>query len=83
MIRYIFRFIPLLFSVLITFFSTFEDNAARLELDIAEQPERIAQLEQAYLNGEIPPVDEASFFDGDLNTELEAGLKFNEIAPHF
>ena len=80
MIRYIFRFIPLLFSILITFFSAFEDNAARLELDIAEQPERIAQLEQAYLNGEIPPVDEASFFDGDLNAELEAGLKFNEIA---
>ena len=78
--RYIFRFIPLLISIIITFFSTLGDNAARMELDIAEQTERIAQLEQAYESGEISPIDEASFFDGDLNAELEAGIKFNEIA---
>ncbi|MBQ3499041.1 MAG: hypothetical protein IJA87_07945 [Clostridia bacterium] len=80
MIRYIFRFIPLLISIIITFGSTFADGAAQLEIDIAEQTERIAQLEQAYNNGEIPPVDETSFFNGDLNSELEAGIKFNELA---
>ncbi len=78
--RYLLRFISLLISIIITFSSTFGDNAARLELDIAEQAERISQLEQAYLNGEIPPVDESSFFDGNLSTELEAGVKFNELA---
>ncbi len=80
MIRYIFRFIPLLISIIITFFSTFGESSNQLQLDIAEQIDRIAALEQSYSNGEIPPVDEASFFDGDLNAELEAGLKFNEIA---
>ena len=80
MIRYIFRFVPLLISIIITFGSTLADGAAQLEIDIAEQTERIAQLEQAYNNGEIPPVDETSFFNGDLNSELEAGIKFNELA---
>ena len=80
MIRYIFRFIPLLLSLIITFFSSFGENAAYLEADRNEQAERISRLEQSYLNGEIPPVDEASFFNGDLNAELEAGIKFNELA---
>lgn len=80
MIRYIFRFIPLLLSIIITFFSSFGENAAYLEADRNEQAERISRLEQSYLNGEIPPVDEASFFNGDLNAELEAGIKFNELA---
>lgn len=80
MIRYIFRFIPLLLSIIITFFSSFGENAAYLEADRNEQTERISRLEQSYLNGEIPPVDEASFFNGDLNAELEAGIKFNELA---
>ncbi len=80
MIRYIFRFIPLLLSIIITFSSSFGENAAYLEADRNEQTERISRLEQSYLNGEIPPVDEASFFNGDLNSELEAGIKFNELA---
>lgn len=80
MIRYIFRFIQLLLSIIITFFSSFGENAAYLEADRNEQAERISRLEQSYLNGEIPPVDEASFFNGDLNAELEAGIKFNELA---
>lgn len=80
MIRYIFRFIPLLLSIIITFFSSFGENAAYLEADRNEQAERISRLEQSYLNGEIPPVDEASFFNGDLNAELETGIKFNELA---
>jgi len=79
-LRYIFRFIPLLISIIITFSSTFSDGSVQLEIDIAEQSERMAQLEQAYLNGEIESVDEAAFFDGDLGAELEAGIKFNEIA---
>lgn len=80
MLRYIFRFIPVLLSIIISFVSVFSQSSEQLELDIAEQPVRIAELEQAYLNGEIPPVNEADFFDGDLAAELADGLKFNEIA---
>lgn len=80
MIKYIFRFIPLLVSVVVSFVSVFGESAEQLSVDIAEQPLRIAELEQAYLNGEIPPVNEADFFDGDLAAELDAGLKFNEIS---
>ncbi|MBQ5823335.1 MAG: hypothetical protein IIW48_00845 [Clostridia bacterium] len=80
MFRYIFRFIPTLLTIIISFVSVFGQSAEQLELDIAEQVTRIAELEQAYLNGEIPPVNEADFFDGDLAAELDAGLKFNEIS---
>ncbi len=80
MIRYIFRLIPLLISIIVSFISVFGESAEQLNIDIAEQPLRIAELEQAYLNGEIPPVNEAVFFDGDLAAELAAGLKFNEIS---
>lgn len=80
MIRYIVRLIPLLLSIVFTFFSIFGESAEQLELDIAEQPARIAALEEAYANGEIPPVNEADFFDGDLAAELDAGIKFNELS---
>ena len=39
----------------------------------------IEALEKAYANGEIAPVDRNAFFDGDLQAELDAGLKFNEL----
>ncbi len=79
MIKYIFRFIPLVISTLVAFFSVFSASLESLETDIFAQAERIAALEQAYENGDIKPVDEASFFDGDLEAELEGGLKFNEL----
>ncbi len=80
MLRYIIRFIPLLISVIVLFFGVFEESAEQLKIDIAEQPERITALEEAYRNGEIPSVNESDFFNGDLSAELDAGLKFNEIA---
>ncbi len=73
------RFLPALISTAITFVSLFSVNTPRLEADINGQIERIAVLEKAYANGEIAPVDEASFFAGDLNAELESGIKFNEM----
>ncbi len=80
MFRYIARFIPLIICVIFNFVSVFGESTEQLNADIAEQPARIAELEKAYAAGEIAPVDEASFFDGDLNAQLDAGLKFNEIA---
>ncbi|MBR4049991.1 MAG: hypothetical protein IKK09_05800 [Clostridia bacterium] len=78
-IKYPFRFIPLLVSVLVLAFSLSEVSNARLAVEIEEQIRRIESLEQSYLNGEIAPVDRNAFFNGDLQAELDAGLKFNEL----
>ncbi len=79
MIKYILKFIPLLLSTVLTFCSLFSANYDRLQSDIEEQKTRIASLEQAYQNGEIAPVDEAVFFDGNLEEALADGIKFNEL----
>lgn len=78
-IRYIVRLIPLIVSTLSLFFSLPSVGAERLAVEIEEQKSRIAALEQAYENGEITPVDQSVFFDGDLQAELNGGIKFNEL----
>ena len=77
---YIVKFFPALISTAITFVSLFSVNSARLGEEITEQVQRLDALSKAYASGEIAPVDEASFFDGDLNAELASGLKFNELS---
>lgn len=79
-LRYIVRFIPAFISTLVAFVSVFSAAPVRLEEEIAEQKSRITALESAYASGEIASVDEASFFAGELDAELEAGIKFNEIS---
>lgn len=79
MIKYIFKFIPLLLSTVITFFSMISVNYERLEYEIEEQKTRIASLEKAYQSGEIPAVDQEAFFDGNLEEALNGGIKFNEL----
>lgn len=79
-LKYPIKFFPALVSLIVAFVSLFPASLARLDEDIAEQVSRIAALEQAYENGEIAPVDEASFFAGDLAAEFEAGIKFNELS---
>ncbi len=76
----IFRFFPALFSVLFALGSVFSASLESLEADAAAQVDRIGELVQAYSSGEIEPVDENSFFEGDLDAELEAGIKFNEMS---
>jgi len=78
-IKYIVKFIPLVISTLVLFFSLPSVGAERLETEINEQVERIAALETAYENGEIEPVDQSEFFNGDLKEELKNGIKFNEL----
>lgn len=56
------------------------DGYDRAEADKAAQIERIAQLESAYANGEMPKINEANFVAGDLNKALENGVKFNELS---
>ena len=79
MLKYIFRFIPLLLSTLFTFFSMIPAGFEKLEADISGQVERITQLEQSYNSGDVDSVDELSFFDGDLEKEIKNGLKFNDL----
>ena len=79
MVKYVFRFIPLVISTIIAFCSAFPASLEVLEDDIALQAQRIAALEQAYENGEIEPIDESVFFDGNLEEEIANGLKFNEL----
>ncbi len=78
-VRYVLRFIPLLVSTVVVFCSLPSAGAERLAVEIEEQKTRIAALEQAYEEGEIQPVDQSAFFNGDLQAELENGLKFNEL----
>lgn len=79
MIKYVLRFIPLLISIVIAVVSMFPASLELLEEDIVAQTQRIVELEEAYANGEIMPVDETEFFNGNLESELENGLKFNEL----
>ena len=74
------RFVPALFATVIAFSSVFSASLETLEADKAEQVSRIAALEQAYMSGEIAPVDENGIYDGDLAEALESGIKFNELS---
>ncbi len=77
--KFLTEIISLLLAIVSGTVSLFPANLDRLEVEKQEQIERIAQLEDAYLNGEIAPVDESSFFYGDLEKELSNGIKFNEL----
>ncbi len=73
------KLISVLLSLFTGFIAIFPSGLDRLEVDKSEQVERIAQLEKDYASGKISPVDEASFFSGDLEAELQNGIKFNEM----
>ncbi|MBE6820053.1 MAG: hypothetical protein E7516_03280 [Ruminococcaceae bacterium] len=79
-IRRIVGFVPSLISLITAFFTVLSVNTELFETDKINQINRIEALEQAYENGEILPVDEASFFDGNLEEELKAGMKLNEVS---
>lgn len=74
------RFFPAIFSVVIAFVSVFPSSLESLDEDAAMQVKRIGELVQSYSSGEVAPVDEGSIFEGDLDAELEAGIKFNEMS---
>lgn len=76
----IIRWVPALFATVIAFVSVFPASLERLDEEIEVQINRINELEQAYISGEIAPVDENSFFSGNLSEALESGVKFNEMS---
>mgnify|MGYP003302218251 CR=1 FL=1 len=73
-------FIPSLISLITVLFTLLSVGTELFERDKISQLSRMEALDQAYKNGEIASVDEASFFEGDLEAELEAGMKFNEVS---
>ncbi len=73
-------FIPSLISLITVLFTLLSVGTELFERDKISQLSRMEALEQAYKNGDIASVDEASFFEGDLEAELEAGMKFNEVS---
>lgn len=76
----IIRWVPALLSAVVALVSMFPASLEKLEEDIASQVKYVNELEQAYSNAEIAPVDESAIFAGDLAAELEAGIKFNEMS---
>ena len=68
------------FVALALLIPTFVQSKEHISEDIAWQKEHIAALEQAYADGEIAPVDEASFFDGDLQATLDSGIHFDKLS---
>lgn len=68
------------FVALALLIPTFIQSARHLPEDIAWQKEHLAALEKAYANGEIAPVDEASFFDGDLQAALDSGIHLDKLS---
>ncbi len=78
-IKFLTKLMAALMSVFTGFLGIFPANLDRLEVEKAEQVQRLEQLKESYSKGAISPVDESSFFDGDLQAELQKGIKFNEL----
>ncbi len=74
------RILCLLLSCLFLLFADIRAGREQRISDRLEQAQRIEALEQQYAAGEIPPVDEASFYDGDLKKDLADGIRFNELS---
>ncbi len=77
--EFITTYMSVLLSLVMGFFAIFPANSDRLEQDITEQTERIAQLEKDYSDGKITQLNEDDFYYGDLNKDLADGIKFNEL----
>ena len=72
--------VSLLVATVMLLPSVFSQNAAQSEIDKQAQIQRIAQLETAYANSEMPKINEQNFFAGDLKQSPENGIKFNELS---
>lgn len=51
-----------------------------LASDVVRQKKRLAQLEEQYVAGEIAPVRESDFFDGDLQKVLDDGTRYDALS---
>lgn len=76
----IIKIIISVFAIIMLVIPIIEQGHKQLDKDIVRQQQYISELEQEYASGDFKPVDEASFFDGDLNKALGDGIKFNEMA---
>ena len=74
------RIISLLVATVMLVPPTVQQSVENCEKDKVAQLEHIAALEEAYLSGKAPKVNETDFVDGDLDSALKSGLKFNELS---
>ncbi|MBQ7596647.1 MAG: hypothetical protein IJU45_08290 [Clostridia bacterium] len=74
------KILSLIISVIMLFAADISAGPGRLEKDKLDQVQRIEALETQYADGEIAPVDEQSVYDGDLKSDLESGVRFNELS---
>ncbi len=74
------KVISLLVATVMLVPSIFTQSLEQGEIDKASQGERIIKLSSLYESGKAPKIDENSFFAGDLQKELDNGLKFNELS---
>ncbi len=74
------KLVSLIVATLMLVPSVFTQSLEQGEADKSAQGERIIKLSSLYDSGKAVRVDENSFFDGDLQKELDNGLKFNELS---
>ena len=73
------RILSVVVAVFTVWTPLYRQNKAQLERDKAWQAQHVAALEELCTAGNIQPVDDRTFFDGDLDAALKGGLKFNEL----
>lgn len=74
------KIVALLVATVMLLPTTVQQSIENCEKDKTAQLEYITTLEEAYLSGKAPKVNEADFVDGDLDSALNNGLKFNELS---
>lgn len=77
---YVIKLIASVLAAIILILPVIGEGQLRLVHDISAQKQRIEALEKSYESGEAPHIDETAFFDGDLQSELDGGIKFNELS---
>lgn len=79
-VTHIVKLIASALAVIIIILPVIVEGQFNLLFDRQDQKNRIAALEQAYEDGTAPHIDESSFFEGNLQQELDSGIKFNELS---
>ncbi len=74
------KIVSLLVATVMLLPATVQQSIENCEKDKTAQLEYIADLEKTYLSGKAPKVNEADFVEGDLDSALSNGLKFNEVS---
>ncbi|MCM1364383.1 MAG: Ca2+-dependent phosphoinositide-specific phospholipase C [Faecalibacterium sp.] len=78
--KYISALISLVLCLFVTMPTVVEQGQQAKIDDIANQNERISQLEQLYQSESFVPIDESTVTGFDVDTAYKSGVKFNEVS---